>query len=163
MHATLSRSERRAVSRDDARANPIPPREPSHGLVGEIVHQRHPMRLPFAGTCSGQRRVNAKREARREFWAEERRTVLVRISAQMEPTFREILPSLGEGARIDGCTPVESRFALDLAVHVPGAPSDAVEAVMGVTGYYNPDGSLISARLETVEWLDADGQRIGAN
>lgn len=68
MLATLPRSERRAASRDEARANPVPPREPSHGLVGEIVHQQHPMRLPFAGTCSGQRRINAKREARKAYW-----------------------------------------------------------------------------------------------
>lgn len=68
MLSTLPRSQRRAASRDEARAHPVPARQPSHGLVGEIVHQRNRGRIPFAGTTSGQRRINAKRDARTAYW-----------------------------------------------------------------------------------------------
>jgi hypothetical protein len=158
MLAALPRSERRAASRDAARANPIPAREPSHGLVAEIVHQRHRGRIPFAGTTSGQRRINAKREARAAFWAEERRTVSVRASVEIEPHFRKHIGTLGAGARIDGRTPIEHEFSVDLAVHIPGAPATAVRAMPTYRGVWN--GDHYEPELDSVEWMDANGKRI---
>jgi hypothetical protein len=68
---------RRAVSRDLARANPIPPRSASGGTVGERVRARRKMRHnvvhPVGHTgrpTSGQARINAKRNQRATFGAE---------------------------------------------------------------------------------------------
>lgn len=150
MIATLPRAQRRAASRDDARANPIPAREPSHGLVGEIVHQRHRMRIPFDGTCSGQRRINAKRNTRAELW----RTVKVRVSVQAEPYFRQSLHLLGEGARVQGRTPLRHIFAVDLDVHIPGAPATAVWAEPVYRSVLRGDYNV--PELDSVVWMDAD-------
>lgn len=40
-----------------------------HGDVAAIVHDRHPMTVRPAGPTSGQARINAKREARAQYWA----------------------------------------------------------------------------------------------
>lgn len=156
MLSALSRSQRRAASRDDARAHPIPTREPSHGLVAGIVHQRHPMRLPFAGTCSGQRRINSKREARREFW----RTVKVHVSTEIEPYFRQSIHLLGDGARVQGRT-ASDPFWADLDVHIPGAPATAVRALPAFRGVWR--GNRYEPELDHVEWTDVDGKRIEAS
>jgi len=64
---------RRAVSRDLARAHPVPPRPPSHGVVGELARRRRAMPKRFQGVAvalgdgvptSGQARINAKRNLR---------------------------------------------------------------------------------------------------
>lgn len=85
-----TRSERRSISRDHARAHPIAPKPPQHGAV---AHAADPGRLPRKRVLmgpdaqlaqawrapvssrrdsprSGQARVNAKRNARAELWAE---------------------------------------------------------------------------------------------
>jgi hypothetical protein len=156
MLSTLPRSERRAASRDEARAHPVPPRQPSNGLVGEIVHQRRPMRVPVAGTCSGQRRINAKRQSRAAFWAEERRTVSIRASVEIEPYFSKHIGTLGAGARIDGRTPIEHEFSVDLAVHIPGAPATAVRALPAYRSVWH--GDHYEPELDSVTWIDADGR-----
>jgi|SRR5690348_244240 len=155
MLSVLPRSERRAVSRDEARAHPVPPRAPSNGLVGEIVHRRRPMRLPFDGTCSGQRRINAKREARREYW----RTVKIHVSTEIEPYFRQSIRLLGDGARVQGRT-ASDPFWADLDVHIPGAPATAVRALPAFRGVWH--GDHYEPELDSVAWTDAAGQRIEA-
>jgi hypothetical protein len=156
MLATLTRSERRAASRDDARAHPVPAREPSHGLVGEIVHQRHGGRVPYQGTCSGQRRVNAKRNARAELW----RTVTVRVSDEIEPYFRRSIHLLGDGARVQGRSIPLDWFGVDLAVHIPGAPATAVRAMPAYRSVWR--GDRYEPELDSVTWIDADGRHFEA-
>lgn len=160
MLSALPRSERRAASRDQARAHPVPPREPSNGLVGEIVHRRRPMRPPLQGTSSGQRRINAKREARKAYWAEERRTVSIRASVEIEPYFSKHIGTLGAGARIDGRTPIEHEFSVDLDVHIPGAPATAVRAEPIYRNVWH--GDHYEPELDSVTWTDAAGKPIGA-
>jgi hypothetical protein len=154
MLAALPRSERRAASRDAARANPIPAREPSHGLVGEIVHQRHSRRPAAQGACSGQRRINAKRNARAELW----RTVKVRVSAEIEPYFCRSIHLLGDGARVQGRSIPMDWFAVDLDVHIPGAPATAVRALPAYRSVWH--GDHYEPELDSVEWMDANGKRI---
>jgi hypothetical protein len=156
MLATLPRSERRAASRDDVRANPVPAREPSHGLVGEIVHQRRPGRLPFAGTSSGQRRVNAKRNTRAELW----RTVKVRVSDEIEPYFRQSIHLLGKGARVQGRSIPLDWFGVDLAVHIPGAPATAVQALPVYRSVWH--GDHYEPEVDSVTWIDANGRHFEA-
>lgn len=162
MLTTLPRSARRASSRDNARANPVPARAPSHGQVGMLVHFPHRMAVAKPGATSGQCRVNAKRKAREEFWTEERRTVLIRVSAEVEPYFRQHLHTLGDRARIDGRTPDRyGGFWLDLAVHIPGAPAEAVTAIPTYRSVWR--GDHYEPEFDYVDWMDADGQRIEAN
>jgi hypothetical protein len=103
---------------------------------------------------SGQRRVNAKRTARGEFW----RTVLVRVWPEMEPYFRENLRLLGDGVRIVSRTLPVTERVIDLHVHIPGAPANAVIAE---PGWYvdQQDGQRIPF-MDHIGWFDAAGQRI---
>ena len=64
----LTRAQRRAHSRDAARAWPVPPRRPSYGAVARAVHARRPMAVQPPSPQSGQERINAKRDARASFW-----------------------------------------------------------------------------------------------
>jgi hypothetical protein len=110
---------------------------------------------------SGQARINYKRNQRAAFWAdwaEARRTVRIRVSAEVEPYFRRQLGLLGQGARIHGCTPDLYSFSLDLDVHIPGAPLTAVRALPVYRSVRR--GDTYAPELERVEWMDADGSRI---
>jgi hypothetical protein len=153
MHAR-PRSIRRADSRDEARANPIPPRPASHGDVAEIVHSRPRLPEPRTGTTSGQRRVNAKRTARGEFW----RTVRVQVWPEMESFFREHLHDLGAGVRIVSRTLPMATRVVDLHVHIPGAPSNAASAEPA--WYVDHRHAEPRPYLDHITWFDADGQRI---
>ncbi len=64
----LTRAQRRAHSRDAARAWPVPQRLPSHGAGGRAVHARRPMIVRAPSPRSGQERINIKRDARASFW-----------------------------------------------------------------------------------------------
>jgi hypothetical protein len=84
-HTVARRSERRAFSRDGARtfaqANPAagPNRKDRrelghrHGDVAAIVHGPHDRAFLYSGTVNGggQARINAKRNARAQYWAAE--------------------------------------------------------------------------------------------
>lgn len=162
------RRVRRAISRDFARANPIPPRSASGGIIGEQVRRRQQMttrradaiRLGSSGIpTSGQARVNAKRQQRAAFWAEHQRTVRIVVSAQVEPHFRQHLQLLGDRARIDNCTPRQQEHAFDLDVHIPGAPTAAVQAQPQV-GYGLTNDGRPGPVLLGIEWTGADGRRI---
>jgi hypothetical protein len=149
-----TRSRRRAKSRDEARKHPHHPKLRQHGRVAEIVHGR--TRLPEAriGATSGRRRIDAKRNARGEFW----RTVRIQVSAEIEPYFRQHLALLDEGARIVSARPSRCAPTWDMDVHIPGAPANAVTAepvLVSVRhdGYWQP-------RVEYVDYRDAAGQRI---
>jgi hypothetical protein len=171
------RKVRRAVSRDVARRYPVPPRSALYqpdprkpvprrmrrdrGQVAALPRAFYetPVRPP--STRSGQARINAKRNERAAFWAdwaEARRTVRVRVSAEFEPHFREHLGLFGEGARIHGSTPDLYSFSLDLDVHIPSAPADAAEARPVYEAVYTQDRHV--PRLLFIEWLRADGSRI---
>jgi hypothetical protein len=63
-----SRQVRRAVSRDLARAHPVPTRRPTGGAVGRLVHARRPLPVQAPTGRSGQARINAKRKARAAYW-----------------------------------------------------------------------------------------------
>jgi hypothetical protein len=162
------RSERRAFSRDGARqyAAPNPTGGPDRaarrkqhwrGDISALVHGPHDRAWLYSGTenASGQARVNAKRMQRAEYW----RTVQIRVSAEMEPWFRDSLHLLGEGTRIDGRTVPLNWFAVDLDVHIPGAPAEAVTATPVYRSEYNGDGTSTPS-LDHIEWLRADGSRI---
>lgn len=152
---TRPRSVRRTASRVEARKHPLPPKPSSFGEVAELVHSRP--RLPDArtGTTSGQRRINAKRVERGEFW----RTVRVSVSPDLEPSFRQHLDLLGHGARIVGARPHSWMFGWGLDVHIPGAPADAVTAEPVWWSEYDGHGGH-SIRLQHVEYRDAAGQSI---
>ena len=107
---------------------------------------------------SGQARVNAKRRARAAFWAQERRTVRVRCSLEAEPFLRECIHMLGDRARIDGRDPEPGWPMVDLLVHIPGAPCEAVRAEP-VFEAERRDGQYVPA-LVGIDWYGADGQRI---
>ncbi len=77
----LTRAQRRAHSRDAARAWPVPRRLPSHGAVGRAVHARRPMPVRPPSPRSGQERINAKRDARAAFWLG--RTTLYDLARQL--------------------------------------------------------------------------------
>lgn len=107
---------------------------------------------------SGQARINAKRTARTAYWVEERRTVHIHVSKQIEPYFRQHMGALGAGTRIDGSWMVDHGFAVDLDVHIPGAPARAVRAVPIFRSEWH--GDHYEPVLDHVEWTDADGNRI---
>ncbi|MEZ0089949.1 hypothetical protein [Streptacidiphilus sp. EB129] len=150
----LTRSQRRAHSRDDARANPITPRPPSYGQVGAIVHAPRRIHTTHQSTASGQHRINAKRQARAEYW----RTVKIRVSVELEPYFRQYLPTLGNGTRIQGRTPLITAWAVDLDVHIPDAPAAAVRAEPVSRSVWH--GDHYEPELDYVVWYDAHGQVI---
>ena len=151
----LTRSQRRAHSRDEARRHPHHPKPKGYGEVAELVHARP--RLPAArlGTTSGQRRVNAKRTARGEFW----RTVAIRVSVEVEPYFRDSLHLLGHGTRIVSRSVPMDWFAYDFDVHIPGAPASAVTAEPAWQSEYDDHGGH-TVRLYYIDYRDVDGQRI---
>jgi hypothetical protein len=146
------------MSRDAQRRFARPGRPPGHqpGAVAAIVHGPHDRAWLYSGTigASGQARINAKRNARAEFW----RTVRIRVSAEAEPYFRDSLHLLGVGARIDGRTEPLSWWAVDLDVHIPGAPADAVFAEPVYRSERTGDG--YQPVLDHVQWLRADGSTI---
>jgi hypothetical protein len=150
---SLPRRARRKVSRDQARALPIPPLPPRHGEIAERVNAPH--RVPVQpSTRSGQQRINAKRTQRAEYW----RTVKIRVSVQLEPYFRASLHLLGDGARIQRRTPLIHSFAVDLDVHIPGAPAHAVRAEPVLYSDWN--GEYHVPRVDYVVYHDAHGQVI---
>jgi hypothetical protein len=148
-----TRSQRRADSRDEARANPIPPRPRSHGDVGLAVHapRRMPVRPP--SERSGQTRRNTKRTARAEYW----RTVIVQVWPDMEPYFRQHLHLFGDGTRIVSRT-ASPDGPTDLHVHIPGAPPNATLAEAAV--YQDNRGEWPVPFVDHIDWFDAAGQRI---
>lgn len=180
-----SRTERRQFSRDAVRhfaADQHRPPQPvayaadgtkrklnltraerrKHGWRGDIsalVHGSHDNAWLLSGTLNGggQARINAKRNARAEFW----RTVRIRVSAEMEPHFRAHLHLLGQGARIDGRTelPPPHWATIELDVHIPGAPTDAVSAEPVYRSEHTGDGSY-RAVLDHIAWHDTDGSPI---
>lgn len=165
------RSERRAFSRDAARhyaqpgvntgapARAVRRRQHQYGAVSALIHGKHDSAWLYSGTenASGQARINAKRNQRAEYW----RTVRVRVTAEMEPYFRASLHLLGDGARIGGRTPLSNWWAVDLDVHIPGAPTDAVTADPVYRSEHNGDGTY-TPLLDHIQWYRADGSRIDA-
>ena len=103
---------------------------------------------------SGQRRVNAKRTARGEYW----RTVRVQVWPEMESYFREHLRLLGNGARIVSRTAPMAERVIDLHVHIPGAPANAASAE---PGWYvdQQDGQRVPF-MDHIAWYDTAGRRI---
>lgn len=152
----LTRSQRRAISRDEARAHPIPARPHAHGFYADHVNARVPMTVRPPSARSGQQRINAKRNARAEFW----RTVKIRVSVQGEPYFLPSLRKLGHGVRILGRTVLQDWFAVDYDVHLPGIPVGAVRAEPVYKSVFN--GEYYDAHLDYVVWYDADGNAINA-
>lgn len=150
---SLPRHARRKVSRDQARALPIPPLPPRHGEVA--MHVNAPHRMPVRPSPrSGQQRVNAKRNARAELW----RTVKVRVSAASEQDFREQFHLLGLNARILGRHKVINAHAVDLDMNIPGAPAAAHRAELVVRGVFN--GERYMPELADIIWFDADGDQM---
>lgn len=161
------RSERRAFSRDGARQHAEPNstagpnrqvrrEQGERGDVSALIHGSHDRAWLYSGTlnASGQARVNHKRNVRAEYW----RTVRIRVSAQVEPYFRDSLHLLGDGTRIDGRTPLLHSFAFDLDVHIPGAPAEAVTAEPVYRSEHNGDGTH-TVTVDYVVWHRADGSR----
>jgi hypothetical protein len=169
MPQTLARrSERRAFSRDGARTylqlNPgtgptraVRRKQHQYGTGSALIHGKHDTAWLYSGTenASGQARINAKRNQRAEYW----RTVRVRVSAPLEPNFRASLHLLGNGARVDGRTPLLHQWTVDLDVHIPGAPADAVTATPVYRSDHNGDATY-TPHLDHIEWYRADGNRI---
>jgi len=172
-----TRSERRAFSRDAARhfattrLRPTGPDAPARkdsptraerrknghrGDISALVHGKHDTSWLYSGTpgASGQARINAKRNARAEYW----RTVRIRVSTQIEPHFRDCLDLLGPGTRICGRTELPW-LATDLDVHIPGAPPEAVSAEPVYRTKHVGDHSYETV-LDHIEWHRADGSRI---
>lgn len=151
---TRPRSIRRAASRVEARKHPLPPKPSSLGEIAELVHSRPRMPDARTGTTSGQRRINAKRVERGEFW----RTVRVQVWPEMETYFREHLHHLGGGVRIVSRTVPMTARVIDLHVHIPGAPSNAASAEPA----WHVDHRHAEPRpyLDHVDWYDAAGQLI---
>jgi hypothetical protein len=151
------RSARRRPSRDVSRAMAGPNlRKPSNGFFASLVNARPPMPVRAASARSGQARINTKRSERAAFW----RTVKIRVSVEAEPHVRESLHLLGEGARIQGRAPLINDYAVDLDVHIPGAPSDAVCAEPVFLSTW--DGEQYTPRVDYVLYYDADGHAINA-
>lgn len=167
-HTLARRYERRAFSRDGSRtfAQPNPTAGPNRkarrkqgerqGDVSALVHGPHDRAWLYSGTLNGggQARINHKRQQRLEY----RRSVRIRVSAEMEPYFRDSLHLLGAGARIEGRMPLLNWYAVDLDVHIPGAPADAVAAEPVFRSERNDDG--YRPVLDHIEWSRADGSRI---
>jgi hypothetical protein len=152
------RAQRRAFSRDASRAfATIHPHRPRHGEIAAIVHGPHDTAWLLSGTINGggQARINHKRNQRAEFW----RTVRIRVSAEVEPYFRKTLHLLGKGTRIDRAHRQQPWFGIDLDVHIPGAPADAVEATPVYRSVRVNDDHYVPV-LDHVEWRRADGSRI---
>lgn len=151
---TRPRSLRRAASRDTARQHPVPPQPKGFGETIDLVHSHPRLPDPRTGTTSGQRRVNAKRAQRGEFW----RTVRIRVWPEMETYFREHLHHLGDGTRIVSRTVPTATRAIDLHVHIPGAPPTAVIAEPA----WHVDHRHAEPRpyLDHIDWLDNNGQLI---
>ncbi|MFF0409071.1 hypothetical protein ACFYUY_01375 [Kitasatospora sp. NPDC004745] len=158
------RAERRAFSRDAARhyASPNPGTGPSraerrrHGWRGDVsalVHGPHSRTWLHATTpgTGGQRRVDAKRQARADFW----HTVRIEVSAEIEPYFRRSLHLLHPKAQLRGRHPHLYDFAVDLDVHIPGAPVDAVSALPVFRSVH--DGDVYVPQLDSITWRRADG------
>ena len=103
---------------------------------------------------SGQQRVDAKRTQRGEYW----RTVLVQVWPEMETYFREHLHDLGDGVRIVSRTLPVAERVIDLHVHIPGAPSNAVGAEPH--WYVRHRDGQSTPYLDHIDWLDADGAHI---
>lgn len=150
---SLPRHARRKVSRDQSRMLPIPPLPPRGGEVAERVNAPHRMRTQ-PSRRSGQQRINAKRNARAAYW----RTVKVHVHPDIEQSFREHVHLLGEGARIDGRRLPVHMFAIELDVHIPGAPAAAVKAEPVFGG--NRIGERYEPFLLGIDWYDADGERL---
>lgn len=135
------------------------------GEVARLVNGPHDRAWLYSGTWlgSGQDRVDSKRNARAAFW----RTVRVRVHAHLEQAFRENVGLLGEGARVLGRSEVPDApvDVVDLHVHIPGAPEDAVSAdpmyfrekvgphewrtELDSVLFYRADGSVIGERVES--------------
>jgi hypothetical protein len=148
------RSIRRAASRVEARKHPIAPKPSSFGETAELVHSRPRLPQPRLGTTSGQRRVNAKRTQRGEFW----RTVRVQVWPEMETYFREHLHHLGDGTRIVSQTLPAAERVIDFHVHIPGAPSNAASAEPA--WYVDHRHAEPRPYLDHIDWYDAGGQLI---
>lgn len=132
------------------------------GETARLVNGPHDRAWLYSGTlyASGQDRVNRKRDERAEFW----HTVRVRVHAHLEQAFRDNVGLLGAGARVLGRSEVPDApvDVVDLHVHIPGAPGDAVSAHpmyfrervgpyewrTGLDGvvFYRADGSVIEER-----------------
>ena len=166
----MSRTLLRTASRDDQRrfAKPNPTGGPNrkdrrklghrHGDVSALVHGPHDRAFLYSGTLNGggQARINAKRQQRAEYW----RTVRIPMSVEVEPYFRDSLHLLGDGARIDRRTPAAFfPFSLDLDVHIPGAPADAVKAEPVYRSEYSGDDTY-AVTVDHIVWRRADGSAI---
>jgi hypothetical protein len=129
------------------------------GNISALMHGKHDTAWLYSGTlnASGQARINTKRHHRAEFW----RTVRIRVSNDMEPYFRASLHLLGAGTRIDGRTelPPPNWFTVDLDVHIPGAPADAVRAEPVYRSDLADDGRY-EVTVDHIEWFRADHTRI---
>ncbi|MFD0405607.1 hypothetical protein [Kitasatospora sp. NPDC127116] len=163
------RAERRAFSRDAARTytRPNPADGPTrrerrrHGWRGDIsalVHGKHDTswlraQNPAAG---GRQRANAKRNARAAYW----HTVRIQVSPEIEPHFRQSLHLLHPKAQLRGRHLPLHQFVVDLDVHIPGAPADAVRAVPTYRALHHE--GRITPRLDSIDWYRADGSLIGA-
>lgn len=174
-HALARRSERRTFSRDGARqfAQPNPTTGPDRktrrqqgrrGDVALLVHGPHDRAWLFSGTVNGggQARVDAKRNARADYW----RTVRIQVSAEFEPYFRDGLHLLGDGARIVSRTQSRSSwnpFVVDLDVHIPGAPVEAVSAMPVYRNELKADGRTYETTLDSLTWQRADGSEVAAS
>lgn len=104
---------------------------------------------------SGQRRVDAKRTQRGEYW----RTVRISVSADYEPYFRQHLGHLGRGTRIVSARPSWYGMSWDMDVHIPGAPAKAARADLVWWSEYDGHGRH-SLRPHSVDYFDASGYRI---
>lgn len=103
---------------------------------------------------SGQRRVDAKRTQRGEYW----RTVRVRVWPEMETYFREHLHLLGDSARIVSRTVPPTSPIVDLHVHIPGAPPNAELAEPA--WHVDHRHAEPMPYLDHIDWFDAAGRRI---
>lgn len=157
-YQTRPRRERRGQSRDLARENPIAPKRAQYGAVGRWLNRPRPMigrvQMPGATPTSGQARVNAKRNARAEFW----RTVKVHVHPDVEAPFRQHLHLLGNGTRIHGRRALDWILLVELDVHIPGAPAGAVKAEPVYGSHWNGRASV--PFLRHIDWYNADGHRI---
>lgn len=129
------------------------------GDVAALVHGPHDRAWLYSGVlnASGQARVDHKRSRRAEFW----RTVRVRVSAELEGRFRATIGILGREARVHGAgVPVGPEgLAVDLRVHVPGAPVDAESAEVIYRSVPDGNGRHTMA-LDHLVWRRADGSLI---
>lgn len=146
-----TRTWRRAISRDEARANPIPARPRTHG---DRVNTPTPLAIRPPSARSGQQRIDAKRNARAHFW----RTIPIRIWAQVDDDAQgRLLTLFPRGSRIHGCTPMENSLAFALDMHIPGMPA---KAIRGETVFHPavPGRDYWLPRLHRIDYYDAHGQ-----